>query len=174
MVRTLADPDTLGRTISREIWAAFPEQPVTDLATISRTISKSVGDERMRSTLLVMFAGIGFALALIGAYGVVSYSVARRIPEIGIRMALGATPEEVLRMVLRQGIVLAATGVAIGAAGAFALTRVIESQLYGVRAAEPKTFVLAAVVMLGVACLACCIPAKRAMRVDPMVALHYE
>ena len=111
---------------------------------------------------------------MIGAYGVVSYSVARRIPEIGIRMALGATPREVLRMILGQGIALAAVGVAIGAGGAFALARVIASQLYGVKATDATTFALATAAVLVIAGLACCVPARRAMRVDPMIALRYE
>jgi predicted permease len=174
LVRTQTDPDALGTTISRQIWAAYPDQPVTHLMTMSRNISESLGDERLRSVLLTVFAGIGFALALVGVYGVVSYSVAKRVQEIGIRMALGAAPRDVLRLVIGQGLLPVVLGVVIGAVAAVALTRFVASQLYGVKATDPLTFLCAAALVLVVALLACCIPARRAMRVDPMVALRYE
>jgi putative ABC transport system permease protein len=174
LVRTQTDPDALGTTISRQIWAAYPDQPVTHLMTMSRNISESLGDERLRSVLLTLFAGIGFALALVGVYGVVSYSVAKRVQEIGIRMALGAAPRDVLRLVIGQGLLPVALGVGIGAVAAVALTRLVASQLYGVKATDPPTFLGAAALVLVVALLACCIPARRAMRVDPIVALRYE
>jgi len=174
LVRTHTDPDALATTISRQIWAAYPDQPVTHLMTMLRNISESVGNERLRSVLLILFAGIGFALALVGVYGVVSYSVARRVQEIGIRMALGAAPMDVLRMVIRQGLLPVALGILLGAAGAFGLARVIASQLYGVKPTDPATFLGATALVLFVASLASCIPARRAMRVDPMVALRYE
>jgi predicted permease len=174
LVRTQTDPDALATTISREIWAGYPDQPVTHLATMSRTISESVGNERLRSVLLVVFAGIGFALALVGVYGVISYSVARRIQEIGIRMALGASPRDVLRMVVGQGLLPVALGVVIGAAASFGLTQLVASELYGVKPTDPPTFAGATLLILFVAVLACRIPARRAMRVDPIVALRYE
>ncbi|MGC1617123.1 MAG: FtsX-like permease family protein, partial [Candidatus Acidiferrum sp.] len=174
LVRTHTDPDALGTTISRQIWTAYPDQPVTHLMTMSRTISESVGDERLRSVLLVVFAGIGFALALVGVYGVVSYSVVRRVQEIGIRMALGASPRDVLRMVIGQGLLPVVLGVVLGAAAAFALGRVIASQLYGVKPSDPATFLGATALVLIVSCAACYIPARRAMRVDPLVGLRYE
>jgi putative ABC transport system permease protein len=174
LVRTQTDPDALGTTISRQIWAAYPDQPVTHLMTMSRNISESLGDERLRSVLLTVFAGIGFALALVGVYSVVSYSVAKRVQEIGIRMALGAAPRDVLRLVIGQALLPVVLGVVIGAVGAVALTRLVASQLYGVKATDPPTFLGAAALVLVVALLACYIPARRAMRVDPMVALRYE
>ena len=174
LVRTQADPDSLAATMSRVLWTSYPDQPITHLSTMSRIISESVGNERLRSVLLIVFAGIGFALALVGVYGVISYSVARRVQEIGIRMALGASPPNVLLMVLRQGLLPVALGVVLGAAAAFGLGRVIASQLYSVEPTDPATFVGAAALVLIVACLACCIPARRAMRVDPMIALRYE
>ncbi|HYL64672.1 MAG TPA: ABC transporter permease [Candidatus Methylomirabilis sp.] len=174
LVRTLADPDVLAKTISSQIWSVFPDQPITHVTTMSRTISESVGNERLRSVLLSVFAGIGFALALVGVYGVISYSVSRRIQEIGIRIALGATRGVVLQMILRQGLLLVSLGVGIGAGGAYALARVIATQFYGVKPTDPATFVAAAFAVVLVAALACAIPARRAMRVDPMVALRYE
>jgi predicted permease len=174
LVRTQTDPDSLAGAITRQIWASYPEQPVTHILTMERRISESVGDERLRSILLVVFAGIGFALALVGVYGVISYSVARRVQEIGIRMALGASREGVLRMVLRQGLLPVIAGIVFGAVAALGLTRVIASQFYGVRPTDPATFIGAALLVLLVACLACGIPARRATRVDPLVALRYE
>ncbi|MGB2590431.1 MAG: ABC transporter permease [Candidatus Acidiferrum sp.] len=173
-VRTLADPDALATTISRQLWAILPDQPVTHLTTMSRTINESVGDQRLRGVLLVVFACIGFALALLGVYGVISYSVSRRVQEIGIRMALGALPRDVLRMVMGQGLVSVTLGVVLGAAASFGLTRLVASQLYGVKPTDPGTFLAATALVLIVALLACCIPARRAMRVDPIIALRHE
>jgi putative ABC transport system permease protein len=142
--------------------------------TLMRTISDSVGDQRLHTALLGIFAALGLAVALLGVYGVVSYSVARRTQEIGVRMALGAARADVLRMVLRQGLSLVALGAAIGAAGALGATRVIATELYGVTPGDPQTFSTAIALMLFVGCLACWFPARRAMRVDPLVALRYE
>jgi putative ABC transport system permease protein len=174
VVRTRTNPDALRESISRQIWASFPDQPVAHVTTLTRTIAESVGDQRLHTALLGIFAGIGLALALLGVYGVVSYSVARRTQEIGVRMALGAGQADVLRMVLRQGLTLVAVGATIGAAGALGAVRVITSELYGVKPSDPWTFSGAVVLTLIVGCLACWIPARRAMRVDPMVALRYE
>jgi predicted permease len=174
VVRTRTNPDALADTISRQIWASFPDQPLTHVMTLTRTIADSVGDQRLHTTLLGIFAALGLAVALLGVYGVVSYSVARRTQEIGVRMALGAARADVLRMVLRQGLALVALGAAIGAAGALGATRVIASELYGVTPNDPWTFSGAVTLMLLVGCLACWIPARRAMQVDPIVALRYE
>ncbi len=174
IVRAKRDPDALANTISQLIWASNPDQPVTHVTTLTRTIAESVGDQRMHAALLGVFAGVGLALALLGVYGVVSYSVTRRTQEIGVRMALGAAQADVLRMVLRQGLTLVALGAAIGSAGALAAVRVIASELYGVKPSDPWTFAGGAALLLVVGCMACWIPARRAMRVDPMVALRYE
>ena len=174
LVRTRTDPDALATTISRQIWSALPDQPITHLETMSRRISESVGDERLRSILLFTFAAIGFALALVGVYGVISYAVARRFQEIGIRMALGAFPSDVLRLVLAQGLLPVIAGVLAGGAVALALARILANQLYGVQPTDPATFLAAAALVLIVAFLACLIPARRATRIDPMIALRYE
>ncbi|HTQ60761.1 MAG TPA: ABC transporter permease, partial [Candidatus Solibacter sp.] len=174
LVRTHTDPHVLAASITREVWSAYPDQPVTHLTTMSETISQSLGDERLRSILLTVFAGIGFALALVGVYGVISYTVARRVQEIGIRMALGAAPLDVFRMVIGQGLLPVTVGVLLGAASAFGLTRFVASELYGVRPTDPLTYIGATILVLLVAILACWIPARRASRVDPLVALRYE
>jgi putative ABC transport system permease protein len=173
-VRTQANPDALAGTVSRQIWASYPDQPLQHVMTLTKTIAESVGDQRMHTVLLGVFAGVGLALALLGVYGVVSYSVARRTQEIGIRMALGAGRADVMHMVMRQGLTLVASGAAIGAAGALGAVRVIASELYGVKSSDSWTFSAGAALILIVGCLACWIPARRAMRVDPIVALRYE
>jgi predicted permease len=173
-VRTQADPDALAGTISRQIWASYPDQPLRHVMTLTKTIAESVGDQRMHTVLLGVFAGLGLVLALLGVYGVVSYSVARRTQEIGVRIALGAGRSDVLRMVMRQGLIPVSCGAAIGGAGALGSVRVIASDLYGVKSSDPWTFSASAALILIVGCLACWIPARRAMRVDPMVALRYQ
>ena len=174
IVRTQANPDALAGTISRQIWASYADQPLTHVMTLTKTIAESVGDQRMHTVLLGVFAGVGLALALLGVYGVVSYSVARRTQEIGVRMALGAGRTNVMRMVMRQGLTLVACGAAIGVAGALAAVRVIANELYGIKSSDPWTFSGGVALILIVGCLACLVPARRAMRVDPMVALRYE
>ncbi|MGB8476314.1 MAG: ABC transporter permease [Candidatus Acidiferrum sp.] len=174
VVRTRLNPEALADTISRQIWASFPDQPLMHVSTLTRTIADSVGNQRMHAMLLGIFASIGLVLALLGIYGVVSYSVVRRTQEIGVRMALGAARADVLRMVLRQGLTLVALGAAIGTAAALGATRMLASELYGVAPSDPWTFSAAIALILLVGCLACWIPARRAMRVDPMVALRYE
>jgi predicted permease len=174
VVRTRTNPDALADTISRQIWASFPDQPLTHVMTLTRTIADSVGDQRLHTALLGIFAAVGLAVALLGVYGVVSYSVARRTQEIGVRMALGAARADILRMVLRQGLTLVALGAVLGTAGALGATRAIASELYGVTPTDPATFAAAIALMLLVGCLACWIPARRAVRVDPLIALRYE
>ncbi len=174
IVRTQVNPDALADAISRRIWANFPDQPLTHVTTVTRTIEESIGDQRMHMSLLGVFAAIGLALALIGVYGAVSYSVARRTKEFGVRMAMGAASGNVVRMVLWQGMRLVALGSAIGILGGLAAARVIASELYGVTPSDSGTFASAAILILLVGGLACWIPARRATRVDPLEALRYE
>jgi putative ABC transport system permease protein len=174
MVRTAGNPLALAGAVTHTISAVLPDQPVTHILTLDQTISRSVGQPRMHAVLLGLFAGIGLSLALLGVYGVVSYTVIRRTREIGIRAALGAQRSRILGMVMWQVLALGAIGVAIGTGGGIALSKVIESQLSILKATDPATYIGTAVLMIGVACLACYIPARRAMRVDPMVALRHE
>jgi putative ABC transport system permease protein len=129
---------------------------------------------RFLTMLLSLFSGVALALAALGIYGVISYSVARRTSEFGIRMAMGARPKDVLGMVVGQGLRLGLIGVTVGAAGAFALTRFIRGLLFGVDSFDPATFGLMAILLVAVTAFACYIPARRATKVDPMVALRYE
>lgn len=174
LIRTQTDPQALAGAISRKIWATYPEQPVTNIATMSETISDSVGDERLRGILLTVFASVGLLLALVGVYGVVSYAVSRRTQEIGIRIALGASRTTVLGMILVQGLLPVLIGVATGAACTLALARVFASQLYEVQPNDPATFLATTLLVFAVASLACLIPARRASTVDPLIALRYQ
>jgi len=151
-----------------------PNQIVWRTQTLNQLLSTSVAPRRFNMLLLGIFAAVALVLAAVGLYGVMSYSVSWRTHEIGIRMALGAKRADVLRLVVRQGMTMALIGLAIGLVGAFSLSRVLRGLLYGVSSTDPFTFAAVSVVLLGVALLACLIPAKRATRVDPIIALRTE
>ena len=174
VVRTEADPQTLASTFRRELQGIDKELPLYDVRTMEQLASRSVSEPRFNMVLLAIFAGLALALASIGIYGVMAYSVAERTREIGIRMAMGAQAEDVVKLVLKQGTLLIAIGVCLGLASAFALTRVISNLLFGVSATDPLTFAAIALLLGAVALIACYIPARRAAKVDPMVALRYE
>jgi ABC-type antimicrobial peptide transport system permease subunit len=150
------------------------EQPVLDVITMDDMLSDSLSQQRFNMLLLSAFSGLALLLAAIGIYSVLAYSVRRRMREIGIRMALGAQRGDILRMILGQGTNLALIGTGIGIAAAFGLTRLMASQLFGVTATDPVTFLSVAVLIVLVALAACYIPARRATKVDPIVALRYE
>jgi predicted permease len=173
-LKTAVDPLTLTSSVKRTMLDVDSSLPITNVQTLEEIVSHSLKQDRFNTLLLGLFAGIGLILALIGIYGVVSYSAMQRTREIGIRLALGATAGDVLRLVVLQGMAPAIIGIIIGIAGAFGLTRLLASFLYGVTATDPITFVATAVLLSSVALVACLVPARRATKVDPMVALRYE
>ena len=174
VVRSSGDPLAAAGGVQHEVAALDPEQAVYNVRTLSELLSGSLAAHRFIMALLTGFALLALALATVGVYGVIAGSVERRTGEIGLRLAVGADPGDVLRMVLGQAARLAAAGVAIGLTAAFALTRVMQSLLFGVGATDPATFAAVAVVLVSAALLASYVPARRAARVDPLVALRYE
>ena len=174
VIRTGSDPIQMTQAITREIEALDPEMPVFDLSSMDERLYDSLARRRFAMLLLGAFAVIALVLAAIGIYGVMVYSVNQRTHEIGIRMALGAQRRNILALVIRQALILASIGTAVGLTGAFALTRIMSSLLYGVSATDPLTFVMTPLVLGGTALLAAYVPARRAAKVDPMVALRCE
>ena len=172
VLRTAADPGSLMSTVRREIQAVDPTVPVSQVSTMERILAASVARERFSMILLVLFAGVALLLAAVGVYGVISYGVSQRTTELGVRIAMGAEPEDVLRLVLRQGVRLALAGVGLGLIGAGLFSRVMASQLYGVSATDPATYVGVAVALTLVALGAAYIPARRTARLDPVLALR--
>jgi putative ABC transport system permease protein len=174
VLRIGSDPLSLVAAARRAVQAVDPDLPVFDVATMEQLVYRSVSAPRFNTLLLGIFAALALVLAAVGIYGVMSYTVLQRTHEIGVRMALGAQASHVLQHVVRQGMLLAAGGIAAGMAGAWAVTRFLSSLLFGVRPTDPVTFVLVPLILADVAIVACLVPARRATRVDPMVALRYE
>jgi putative ABC transport system permease protein len=162
------------RAIREEVAAIDPHQPVTSLKLMRDVIEETTAPRQFTTALLGVFAAIALVLATLGIYSVISYSIALRTQEIGIRMALGAQRSSILRMVIGKGITLTMIGALIGLSAAFVLTRWMASMLFGVSASDPAAYVLVFLVAVSAALLACLIPARRATRVDPLVALRYE
>jgi len=174
VVRTQGDPMALSSALRSAVWAVDKDQPVWKIRTEESLLDLSVGPRRFLMLLLEMFSVLSLVLAAIGIYGVVSYSTNQRIQEIGVRVALGAQTNDILRLVLGEGMWIAACGVALGALAATGLSRFLASQLYGVSPGDPGTFAASSVLLAVVSLIACYVPARRAMRVDPMIALRYE
>jgi predicted permease len=166
--------EALAGPVRQAVADADRTQPVYDVQTIEQALADSVAPRRFNLLLLAVFAAVALALAVIGVYGVMSYAVAQRSREIGVRMALGAQRSEVMRMVVGQGVAIALGGIVVGIAAAAGLTRLMASLLYGVRPTDPATFAAVCGILLGAAVLACAVPALRAARVDPVIALRYE
>jgi len=170
----LEDPASLASAVRAQISAIDKDQPVTAIKTISEVISSTTAPRRFNTLLLAIFAAVALALAAVGIYSVISYSVTQRAQEVGIRIALGAQPGDVILLILKQGLTLTLIGVAAGALGAFAAARVMSGLLYGVTATDPATFVTISLLLAVVAMLACYLPARRASRVEPIAALRRE
>ncbi|HEV2290082.1 MAG TPA: ABC transporter permease [Candidatus Acidoferrales bacterium] len=174
LIRTASDPHRTEIAAVNVIHKIDPALPVTSVMTMDELVADSVAPRRFSAVLTGVFAALALLLATVGIYGVMSYMVGRRTNEIGIRMALGARPRDVLRLVVAHGARLALIGVAFGICGSLALARFISSMLFGVRSYDPLTFIVVASLLSAVAIAACYVPARRAMKVDPMVALRYE
>jgi len=174
VVRTDSDPTSLAASIRREVWAIEPNAPISSVATMGEVISNEVWQPRLSMSLLGGFAVVALMLAAIGIYGVMSYSVTRRTQEIGVRMALGADSSDILKLVVRQGMTLAIAGLGIGLAASLALSRLLAGLLYQISPTDPATFAVVAMALALVAFISCYLPARRAAKVDPQVALRYE
>jgi putative ABC transport system permease protein len=174
VVRAPSDPGRLSTALRDAVRAVDPTQPVSQIRLMTRMVNNSLAPRRFVVTVLGVFAAMALAMALIGLYGVISYTVTQRTQELGVRMALGAQPAEILRLVLGQGMKLAGLGALIGLAVSLAVNRFLRNELFRVSAFDPLTFALMATALIAAALLASYIPARRATRVDPMVALRYE
>ncbi|MCW5559379.1 MAG: FtsX-like permease family protein, partial [Verrucomicrobiae bacterium] len=174
VMRTPGEPAGLISAVRAAVAAVEPNQPIHNLMTMEQRLANTTTSRRLNTVLLGSFATVALLLAVVGIYGVMSYAVTQRRREIGVRMALGAQKSDVLGLVIGGGLRLTLLGVAIGLAGAFALTRYLSNQLYAVKATDPLTFLGIAAALTGVALLACWLPARRAARTDPMVALRVE
>jgi putative ABC transport system permease protein len=174
VVRTAIDPNGLALPIQREVARLDSDLPVANVLTMEQVLARGYSQRTFSLTLISLFATLATALAAIGLYGLLAYSIRQRTGELGIRMALGATPSRVVRMALRQGLKPALLGLMAGLCAAAGLTRVLESLLFDVKSLDGQVFALVAVLLFGIAGAACVIPARRAARIDPAVALRSE
>ena len=174
VVRTDGDPEGLGAAVTRAIRSVDPDQPVFGVKPMTKLLYDASAERRFSLLLLTLFAGLALLLSAIGIYGVMAYSTTQRRHEIGIRLALGAGSRDVLGLVVGQGVRLVGLGLLIGLTGAWVLSRVLTSQLYGVSARDPFTYLSVALLLGGVALAASYLPARRALRVDPMTSLRSE
>jgi len=174
VIRTRGPAQNIAAAARNVIHALDPQQPIGEVTTMQHLLAKSIARSRFNTVLLAVFAFVALALAAVGTYGVMSYAVTQRTHEFGIRMALGARALDVLKLVLRRGMALALIGVVVGLAAAFALTRLLSSLLFEVKATDAFTFSAVPLSLIAIALLASYIPARRATKVDPLVALRYE
>jgi putative ABC transport system permease protein len=174
VVRTADDPLRLSNAVSKQVWAIDPNQPVADVYSMEQRMAEGLGQRRFNMLLFGIFAALALLLASVGIYGVLAYAVTQRTREIGIRIALGASARNVASLVLRQGLLLALAGVVIGGAAAYGLTRWMESLIFGVSPTDPVTFSAVSALLVAIALVASYVPARRAVRVDPMHSLRVE
>jgi len=174
LVRTTVDPLSLAGAVRQAVLSIDPNQPISNISTLEKLVNESIAQRRLNMLLMGLFGGLAMLLSAVGIYGLLSHAVTQRTQEMGIRMALGAQVSDVLKLVLRQGMMLALAGEVIGLIAAFALTRLIRGLLFGVTPNDATTFVVVAGVLAIVALLACYLPARRATKVDPLIALRYE
>ena len=174
LVRTTTDPLSVVGGVRQAVWSIDPNQPISNVATLEKAVDDSIAQRRLNMLLMGLFGGLAMLLSAVGIYGLLSHAVTQRTQEMGIRMALGAQVGDVLKLVLKQGMLLALAGEVIGLAGAFALTRLIRGLLFGVTPNDATTFIAVVGVLTIVAFLACYLPARRATKVDPLIALRYE
>ena len=174
LVRTTNDPESIVPALRQAVWSIDPNQPISNVNTLAQIVSDSIAQPRLNMVLMMLFGGLALLLSAVGIYGLLSYAVTQRTQEMGIRMALGANVTDVLKLVLKQGMLLALIGEAIGLVGAFALTRLMSGLLFGVTPTDTGIFAGVVAVLTLTASLACYLPARRATKVDPLVALRYE
>jgi putative ABC transport system permease protein len=174
VVRTGSNPPLLTSAIRNAVLSIDKTQPLSDVKTLDQYVAASIAQQRLSTFLLGIFAAVAMALSAVGIYGVMSYSITQRTHEIGIRRALGASRSNILKLVVGYGMFLTLIGVVIGLASAFALTRLMSALLFGVSATDFTTFAVISASLVVVALVACLVPARRALKVDPMVALRYE
>jgi len=172
--RTQSSPESMTQAVKQQIWKIDSQLPITEVKTMNEVSAASFAARRFNMLLLAIFAGLALVLAAVGIYGVMSYAVTQRTQEIGIRMALGARAPDVLKLIIRNGMTLTLLGVLIGVGGALALTRLLTTLLFGVTPTDKPTFIAVSAVLILVALVACYLPARRATKVDPLVALRYE
>jgi putative ABC transport system permease protein len=173
-VRTTTDPLSIVGAVRQTVASIDPNLPISNIKTLEKVVDDSIAQRRLNMLLMGLFGGLALLLSAVGIYGLLSHAVTQRTQEMGIRMALGAQVSDVLKLVLRQGMTLAIIGEAIGLLGAFVLTRLMRGLLFGVTPNDATTFVVVAGVLAVVALLACYVPARRATKVDPLIALRYE
>jgi len=173
-VRTSVDPLSVATSVKEKVWAIDRNVPIANVQTMEQVVQAGVVQQRFYTIMLGSFAFVALALGAVGIYGVISFSVGQRTKEIGIRMALGAGGPDIVRLVIRNGVALTMIGIVLGIAGAVALTRVLATLLFEVSTTDPFTFASVAFVLVSSSLLACYIPARRATKVDPLVALRYE
>ncbi|MBW8895537.1 MAG: FtsX-like permease family protein, partial [Acidobacteria bacterium] len=174
VLRSYGDPSLLINSARLAVQALDRDQPVARVRTMEQILTTSVASRRFQMVLIAVFALLAVALSVVGLYAVISYSVAERMHEMGLRLALGARPSNLVALVLREGLQLVVLGIAVGVGAALLLTRFLETLLFGVNARDMTTFVIAPALLFGAALLGCLAPARRAMRVDPAVALRAE